>query len=906
MSVPGNPESTSGAQTAPAIAESLDAVWNLSKQGTAPESVGRDGFPVYLDDPFASTHRELNEYLQQTRDARGSFGIRSFHPKDFPTGVAFLALPVRGRLAVFRAIVVRILFYEHKQEERIGEGGRRPWLADQFRLLNRLVTAAQSVTSPGAERLVDPEEFSSLASELSRTDLPFTDADLISFIGIASEQSAGAYFQSLSNESVLRAVERHVTRNELSPALRGQLMNWKEKLQSADRVSGPARKLLTRINGLLGKGDEPGIEAGEAWSNAAVEDLNRMPTEERQRWCRLLQHCQQAESSKPTLKWTKKSKECVEAVGHEKLKAQLLPWFELVALPRPVHREPRQPQYEPDPDQLIADVNSVILKGLVWACAEWEDAEITRAVSRLAQVCFKKVRNLGARCPRIGNACLYSLSVTSTDEAAAELTRLNQMVKQPSARKLIGKSLDKAAELTGQTREDLEESTVPTYGLDGEGCLKQVFGDFTAECHISGPDALQLRWRKADGNVQKSVPAEVKEQHAPDLKAFKRTIQDIEKMLPAQRQRLERLMATEREWEFGKWRERYLDHALLAHLARRLIWHFRGADQKSAGIWLGGKIVDLQDRPIDWLSPQTRVRLWHPLGQEVETVSNWRRWLESHQIAQPFKQAHREIYILTDAEVQTGTYSNRFAAHIIRQHQFAALAKERGWTYRLMGNFDSHNVPTLILPRWDLAVEFWVESPGGQESASDSGIFLHIATDQVRFCDMTGTARPLHEVPALIFSEVMRDVDLFVGVCSIGNDPAWQDRGEGGQFGGYWQRFAFGDLSVPAKTRREVLERLLPRLKIAGQCELHDKFLVVRGSLRTYKIHLGSSNILMEPNDRYLCIVPDRSRATTLDGKQVFLPFEGDNTLAVILSKAFMLADDGKIKDQSILNQIRI
>ena len=32
----------------------------------------------------------------------------------------------------------------------------------------------------------------------------------------------------------------------------------------------------------------------------------------------------------------------------------------------------------------------------------------------------------------------------------------------------------------------------------------------------------------------------------------------------------------------------------------------------------------------------------------------------------------------------------------------------------------------------------------------------------------------------------------------------------------------------------------------------------VRGDLRTYKIHLGSSNILMEPNDQYLCIVPGR------------------------------------------------
>ena len=116
-------------------------------------------------------------------------------------------------------------------------------------------------------------------------------------------------------------------------------------------------------------------------------------------------------------------------------------------------------------------------------------------------------------------ACLYSLSVTTTEDAAAELSRLNQVVKQPSAKKLVGKSLDKAAELSGQTREDLEESTVPTYGLDAEGRVKLTLGDFTAEFCIQGPDAFQLIWRKADGKTQKTVPAEVREtNHAAGLK----------------------------------------------------------------------------------------------------------------------------------------------------------------------------------------------------------------------------------------------------------------------------------------------------------------------------------------------------------------------------------------------------
>ena len=56
----------------------------------------------------------------------------------------------------------------------------------------------------------------------------------------------------------------------------------------------------------------------------------------------------------------------------------------------------------------------------------------------------------------------------------------------------------------------------------------------------------------------------------------------------------------------------------------------------------------------------------------------------------------------------------------------------------------------------------------------------------------------------------------------------------------------------------------------------------------------------MEPNDQYLCIVPGGSEEAT-----VFLPYEGDRTRAIILSKAMRLAEDEKIKDTSITRQIK-
>lgn len=173
-----------------------------------------------------------------------------------------------------------------------------------------------------------------------------------------------------------------------------------------------------------------------------------------------------------------------------------------------------------------------------------------------------------------------------------------------------------------------------------------------------------------------------------------------------------------------------------------------------------------------------------------------------------------------------------------------------------------------------------------------------MTTDQVRFVDPSGTPVPLEEIPPRLFSEVMRDVDLFVGVASIGADPTWSDRG--GAFGGYWQTFAFGELGEAARNRRSILASLLPRLAIRDRCSLGERFLTVRGERATYEIHLGSGNIQIQPGSRYLCIVPSgRSSAD-----EVFLPFEGDRMLAVILSKAFLLANDRKITDPTILSQI--
>jgi len=218
-----------------------------------------------------------------------------------------------------------------------------------------------------------------------------------------------------------------------------------------------------------------------------------------------------------------------------------------------------------------------------------------------------------------------------------------------------------------------------------------------------------------------------------------------------------------------------------------------------------------------------------------------------------------------------------------------------------MGDFDSHNNPELELPSPGLRAVLDVDFPHLPPTSAHA-IYLYIETGSLRFVDDRRQPQPLDSIPPEAFSEVMRDLDLFTGVASVGNVPQWGLEPAANPFPDYWRAFSFGELSPSAESRRDVLGRLLPRLAIRHRCRLEDRFLVVQGDRATYRIHLGSSNVLMEPGSRYLCIVPGPS--TKGDARSLRLPFEGDETLSVILSKAFLLARDSQIRDPSILAQL--
>jgi hypothetical protein len=679
-------------------------------------------------------------------------------------------------------------------------------------------------------------------------------------------------------------------------------------------TNGYAKENLKPFKALLESGDYP-VSPGEAWADAALHELEI--SEHAKVWQKILTHANTSKT-KSDAKWEKTALEIM--AGIPDFEGKVLSWLALVGKPRTIKLATANNHFDP--------FNSNILRGLIWALVLQPASDVlARAFAAVTETSLKKIPGLGPRGTKIANASVFALGCLDSLFAVGQLARLKTRVTFKTALKEIEKALESAATRQGISKADLEELSVPSCGLDRVGALDLEFGEAArAELRVVNSDVV-LTWFDAKNKVLKNPPASVKKEFADDLKELKTTIKDLEQMLSAQNIRLERFMLARQTWNFADWHERYLEHPVVGCVARRLIWTFSFEDKTQNAIWLEGTFKNQTGHTLE-IPKTATVSLWHPLQSNQKELLEWRGFLEQHSIVQPWKQAHREVYILTNAEIRTRVYSNRFAAHIIKQHQFNQLAALRGWNNKLRLMVDDTYPPAALeLPQWGLRAEYWVEGAGNNYGVdtTETGTYLYLSTDQVRFYRTNSPQNlahaggggyeqwlradqnladpiPLEQIPALVLSEVLRDVDLFVGVASVGNDPTWNDGGPQGRYREYWQSYSFGDLSETAQSRKTLLEKLIPRLKIKEVARVDGKFLHIKGSIREYKIHLGSSNILMLPNDQYLCIVPGANTANA--SSDVRLPFEGDRTLAVILSKAFLLADDKKISDPTITRQI--
>ena len=550
----------------------------------------------------------------------------------------------------------------------------------------------------------------------------------------------------------------------------------------------------------------------------------------------------------------------------------------------------------------VSPGNEAILRNVVWAAAAIKEAA---AIPQLRALAEKTIAVIGGqfghpRSLKIALACPGAIAEIGAPGSLTALQGLQRSVRHGSLLREVGKAIDALASAQHVSRSELLETAVERHDLDEHGRREIRVGDWTAAIEVTGSGDVETSWLDPQGKAKSSLPKTVKDAESAAAKEVSTAVKAIRDTIAAERVRLDRLFTENRRWALAEWRSRYLAHPITGTLARSLIWRF--------GVVVGMPGID-GSTAIDANGESTRipddaeVALWHPIEAGDEEIRAWRERLMSERLGQPLKQAFRELYVVTPAELETRTYSNRFAGHVIRQVQARALMKGRGWAPVAVAWWDDGidvGVARRTLEAHGVRVEFFYD-PIVDIPPTTSDLYPYCATDQVRFFRAgTDEAMAVADVSRIAFTEVMRDVDLFVGVTSIGADAQWLDRVER-RFDDYWHTWGFGELGQPAKVRREVIAKLLPALKIADRSTLGDRYLEVRGSLRTYKIHLGSGNILMSPSDRYLCIVAARHP----NDHGLFLPFADDPMLSLILSKAFLLVDDASIQDESIVRQLK-
>lgn len=285
----------------------------------------------------------------------------------------------------------------------------------------------------------------------------------------------------------------------------------------------------------------------------------------------------------------------------------------------------------------------------------------------------------------------------------------------------------------------------------------------------------------------------------------------------------------------------------------------------------GALCLTTWDGQVIPLKAHDKIRIAHPLDLYKSGVwHEYQKCLFDRQVRQPFKQVFRELYVKLPEEMGLKA-SRMFAGNQIQPQKTVGCLKGRRWVADYEEGLQKIYYKENIIARI-YALADWF-SPSDVEAPT---------LEWVEFSNRK-TFEPLtiEQVPDLIYSEVMRDVDLAVSVAHAGGvDPETSHS--------------------TIEMRRAIVEFNLPLFGLKN-VTLKDSHALIAGSRAHYSVHLGSG-VIHQEGGAMLNILPVHSQKR---GK-LFLPFvDEDPKTAEIMSKIVLLAEDKKIKDPFILDQIR-
>lgn len=365
------------------------------------------------------------------------------------------------------------------------------------------------------------------------------------------------------------------------------------------------------------------------------------------------------------------------------------------------------------------------------------------------------------------------------------------------------------------------------------------------------------------GKPLKAVPAKLKKDER--VIAFS----DTKKMLTEQYRRT-RLMFEEAMENAAEFTAAELELLAANPAIKPIVTRLLYKSKSGLGFLSKGKLTDCAGKETK-ITAKTALTIAHPF--DIYTDGHWheyQKYLFDNGIAQPFKQIFRELYVKTDEE-KTALRSTRYAGNQIQPQKTKACLKTRRWVCDIESGLQKvYYKENIIASIYALADWF---SPADIEAPT---------LEWVEFSDRkTGKPIRIEDVPDIVFSEVMRDVDLAVSVAHAGGvDPETSHS--------------------TIEMRSAIAEFTLPLFKL-DNVRLEKSHAFITGKRADYSIHLGSGVVHIQGGPM-INVLPVHSQHR---GK-LFLPFvDEDPKTAQIISEILLFAEDPKIKDPFILEQIK-
>ncbi|HEV2819011.1 MAG TPA: DUF4132 domain-containing protein [Solirubrobacteraceae bacterium] len=276
-----------------------------------------------------------------------------------------------------------------------------------------------------------------------------------------------------------------------------------------------------------------------------------------------------------------------------------------------------------------------------------------------------------------------ALDVLSAIGSEVALMNLHGIAEKAKFKGLKTKAKEKMAEVAdglGLTSEQLADRLVPDFGLDRDGAMVLDYGP--RRFRVGFDEQLRPTVADEDGSRRKTLPKPAaKDDQAlatAAYAAFSGLKKDVKTIAADQIRRFERAMTHNRRWTAEDQQTLFVEHPLLWHIARRLVWATFDADGRPTGSFRVAEdrtLADAADEELTLVS-DVSVGIAHPLhlGDDVGT---WSDLFADYEILQPFPQLGRDTWRLTDEE-RHGRVLKRLAGVTVDTGRVLGLF-HRGW-----------------------------------------------------------------------------------------------------------------------------------------------------------------------------------------------------------------------------------